>query len=90
MRVACQAPASVAGAFVCKLTAEGEDEGQDTFEERLAIVKQVIVGRFIVEIDGNGAVFSCLCGGFPHVSPQVLRSCELTRDNGEKFLKYQK
>jgi hypothetical protein len=35
------------------LTAVGEDVGQDTFEERLAIVKQVIVGRFIVEIDGD-------------------------------------
>jgi hypothetical protein len=62
MRVACQAPAAVTGAFVCMLTAEGEDEGQCTFEERLVIVKQVSVGRFIVEIDGDSGVLPRLCG----------------------------
>jgi hypothetical protein len=38
-------------------------KGQYPFEERLAIVKQVIVGRFIVEIDGDSAVVPRLCGG---------------------------
>jgi len=42
--------------------AEGEEEGQETFEERFAIMKQVIVGRFIVEIDGDSAVAPRLCG----------------------------
>ena len=62
MRVACQAPSSVAGAFVEELTAEGEEEGQYTFEERLAIAKEVIVGCFIVEIDGDSAIVPRLCG----------------------------
>src|SRR5215831_19007105 len=39
MRVARQAPAAVAGALVYELKAEGQDEGQHTFEERLAIAK---------------------------------------------------
>jgi hypothetical protein len=34
--------------------------------------------------------FSRVClVAFPMYHPQGLRSCELTRDNGEKFLKYQ-
>jgi hypothetical protein len=62
MRVTCQTPAAVAGRFVCELKADGQQERQHTFEERLAIVKQVSVGRFIVEIDGDGAVVPRLCG----------------------------
>jgi len=62
--VADQAPASVAGALVYELKADGQDKGQHPFEERLAIVQQVRVGRFIVEIDGDGAVVPSLCGCF--------------------------
>ena len=51
--------------------AEGEEEGQETFEERFAIMKQVIVGRFIVEIDGDGTVLACRFDGLSHVSPSV-------------------
>jgi hypothetical protein len=64
MRVACQAPASVAGRFVCVLQANRQEERQHTFEERLTIVKQARVGRFIVEIDDDGAVVPRLCGCF--------------------------
>ena len=38
MRVACQASASTAGRLVFQLQAEGCDNGEDTFEERLPIV----------------------------------------------------
>ena len=41
-----------------QLKAEGQDEGEDTFEERLAIAKQLKVGRFAPEINGDGAVFA--------------------------------
>jgi len=54
---------------MCELQAEGQDEGQHTFEKRFAIAKQVIVGRFIVEIDGDGAILPRPCGFFAHVSP---------------------
>ena len=39
-----------------QLKAESQDKGEDTLEKRLAVAKQVKVGRFIVEIDGDGAV----------------------------------
>ena len=52
-----------------ELKAERHDEGEDTFEERLPIAKQLEIGRFAPEIDGDGAVFSRLSGRFAHVSP---------------------
>ena len=69
MRVAGQAPTSVTGRLVCELKAEGEEEGQHTLEKCFAIIKQVRVGGFIVEIDGNGAVVPHPCGGCAQVSP---------------------
>ena len=64
MGVACQTPASLAGALVCELKADGQDKSEHPFEERLAIANQVSVGRFIVEINGDGAVVSRRCGCF--------------------------
>ena len=46
------------------LKADGQEKGQHPFEEHLAIVQQVRGGRFIVEIDGDGAVMPRVCGGF--------------------------
>ena len=76
--------------------AEGEEEGQETFEERFAIMKQVIVGRFIVEIDGDSAVVACRLSMLSHVSSpcrwhsvwlrhaegNVLKNQALVRDSG--------
>jgi hypothetical protein len=89
MGVARQAPAPITDGLVLQLETEGQKEGEDTLEKRLPIAQQLKVRGFIAKIDGHGAVFSCLFGSFPHVSPPVLRSCELRRDNGEKLLKYQ-
>jgi hypothetical protein len=56
---------------VCELKADGRDQSQHPVEDGLAIVKQVSAGRFIVEIDGEGAVVSRRCGGFgPWVTPR--------------------
>jgi hypothetical protein len=68
MGVARQAPAPATGGFVFQLKAEGHDEGEDTFEERLAIVQQLEVGRFAPEIDGDGAVVAGLASGVAHGS----------------------
>jgi hypothetical protein len=60
-----------------ELKAKGHDEGEDTFEERLPIAKQLEVRRFAPEIDGDGAVFSRRLSCYAHVSPpghQVLVS----------------
>jgi len=62
MRVARQAPAAVTGRLVGKLKAQGEKKGDHQFDKRLPIVKQLKVGGFIVEIDGDGAVVPRLCG----------------------------
>ena len=58
MRVACQAPTFATGRLVFQLKTEGHDEGEDTFEERPPIAKQLEVGCFILKIDGDGPVFS--------------------------------
>ena len=71
MRVARQAPAPATGGFVFQLKAEGQHEGEDTFEERLAIVKQLPVGRFVLEIDGDSPVFASLAGCGSHGHPQI-------------------
>ena len=54
MRMPRQAPAAVTGRLVCKLKANGQEEGEHELEKRLAIAKQLKVGCFILKIDGNG------------------------------------
>jgi hypothetical protein len=69
MQVAGQAPAAATGRLMLELKAKGEEKGEDEFDKRLAIVKELKVGRFIVEIDGDGAVVPHPCGGCAHVLP---------------------
>jgi hypothetical protein len=69
MGVACQTPAAATGGRVFELKAKGQEKGDDTFEERLPIAKQLNVGRFISKIDSDRAVFSGRFGGYAHVSP---------------------
>jgi hypothetical protein len=73
MRVTRQAPSAATGRLVFQLEAHGQDEGEDTFEKRLAIAKQVKVGRFMLKIDGDGTVFSWWFGLASHGSPPGLR-----------------
>jgi hypothetical protein len=67
MGMAGQAPAAATGRLMFELKAKGEEKGEDEFDKRLAIVKELKVGRFIVEIDGHGAVVPRPCGCFAHV-----------------------
>jgi hypothetical protein len=69
MRVARQAPAAATGRLMPELKAQGQHEGHDTFEKRLAIAKQLKVGRFVSKIDGDRAVFSGRFGRYAYVSP---------------------
>jgi hypothetical protein len=69
MGVARQAPATPTSHLMCELKAKRPDEGEDTFDKRLAITKELEVGRFVLEIDGDGAVFSRRFGRWAHVSP---------------------
>ena len=69
MRVACETPSIATARLVCELKAEGEDEREHEFDERLAIAKQLKVGRFILKINSDGPVFAGLTGGVAHGSP---------------------
>jgi hypothetical protein len=51
-----------------ELKAKGEEKGEDELDKRLAVVEELKVGRFIVEIDGDGAVISSLSGRISHGS----------------------
>jgi hypothetical protein len=57
MRVARHAPSPTTGCLVFQLKANGQDEGDDPFEKRLAVAKKLKVGRFLLKIDGDGTVF---------------------------------
>ena len=55
-----------------QLKAKGQEKGDHQCDKRLAIVKPLNVGRFIVEIDDDGAVVSRLCGCCdPWVTPRA-------------------
>ena len=54
MGVVCQAPASLTGHLVFQLQAKGQEKDDHQFDKRLAIVKPLNAGRFVVEIDGDG------------------------------------
>jgi hypothetical protein len=68
MRVAGQAPAAATGRLMLELKAKGEEKGEDELDKRPAVVKELKVGRFIVEIDGDGAVVASLAGRVSHGS----------------------
>src|SRR2546430_168534 len=74
MGVAPQAPAPITGGLVLPREAEGQKEGEDALEKRLAIAQQVEVGGFVSHIDRDGAGVPRRCGGGAHVSPPVIRA----------------
>jgi hypothetical protein len=63
MGVTRQAPTAATSGLVGELKAQGEEKGEDAFDKRFAVATELNVGRFIVEIDGDGAVVLRLCGG---------------------------
>jgi hypothetical protein len=52
-----------------ELKAKGHDEGEDIFEERLPIAKQLDIRRFASEIDADRTVLAGLVGSVAHGSP---------------------
>jgi hypothetical protein len=69
MGVARQAPATTTSHLGCQLNAKRQDASEDTCDKRLAVTKELNVGRFVPKIDGDGAVCACRFGCFPPVSP---------------------
>ena len=68
MRVTREAVPSATGCLVFQLKAKGQHEGEDTFDKGLAIAKQLKVSGFILEINGEGAVFASLASSVAHGS----------------------
>jgi hypothetical protein len=62
MRVAGETPAPAPGGRVYELKAKGQETGEGELDKRLAIVQPAEVGRFILEINGDGAVVPYPCG----------------------------
>ena len=62
MGVAGQAPATATEPLVFQLKADREDKSHHQFDKGFAVAKQLKVGRFIMKIDGDGAVVPRLCG----------------------------
>ena len=69
MGVTRQASAPITGGFVLQLEAEGQKEGEDALEKRLAIAEEVAVGGFASKIDRDGAVVAGPFGCCAHESP---------------------
>jgi len=53
---------------VFELKAKGEEKGEDAFDTRFTIAKQLLIGRFVLKVDGDGPVFTGLAGGVAHRS----------------------
>ena len=62
MGVAGQVPAAATEPLVFQLKADREDESHHQFDKGSAVAKQLKVGRFIMEIDGDSVVLPRLCG----------------------------
>jgi hypothetical protein len=82
MRMAGQASTATTGGFVFQLKAKGQHEGEDTFEERLPIAQKLEIGRFALEIDGDGTIFAGLVSSVAHGHPSGIRSRKLRRHHG--------
>src|SRR4029453_8988254 len=82
MGVAREAATLAAAGLVEELKAEGEEEGEDELDKRLGVVKELVLSRFIVEINGDRAVFACHFGGLAHVS-SPCRWLSVQRRQGE-------
>jgi hypothetical protein len=89
MGVAGQTAPTVTGRFVAELKAEGEEKGQDKLDECLAIVEELRVGRFIVEIDREGSVFAWWFGRLSHVSSPLGWRLARMSHREDNMLKWQ-
>ena len=69
MGVTGEAPATVTGGLVGELKAKGQEKGEYAFDKRLAIAKQLHVGRFVLKIDGDSPVYTDLAVCASHGSP---------------------
>src|SRR5262245_25519017 len=79
MRMACETPAPATGDLVLELKAQGHDEGDDTFEERLPIAKQLEIRRLLRKSTVIVRFSRVGLAAVPMCDPQVIRCRELMR-----------
>src|SRR2546425_11702813 len=72
MGVAGQTPATGAGRFMGELKAQGEEKGEDTFDKCLAIVHQLQVGGWLLEIDRDGTVLAARVSALFHSTSEFM------------------
>jgi len=58
-----------------QLKAKRQEKGERKLKKCFAVAKQATVGDFILKIDGNGPVFSCVFGLASHGSPPGQMVC---------------
>jgi hypothetical protein len=68
MGVTRQTPSTPTARLVRELKAQRHEERHDEFDKRLAVSKQLTVGSFVLEIDGDRPIFSALANLFWHGS----------------------
>ena len=71
MGVASQTPATGAGRLVCELKAQGEEKGEHELDKCLAIVNQLQVGGWLLEINRDGTVLADRFSALSHGSSSV-------------------
>ena len=71
MGVSGQTPTTGAGRLVGELKAQGKEKGKDEFDKCLAIVYQLHVGGWLLEIDRDGTVVAGWLSALSHVSSSV-------------------
>jgi hypothetical protein len=89
MRVACQVPVAATGGLVGELKAQGQEKGEHAFDKCLPIAKELKVGRFIVEIDGDGPIFTGLVDSVSHGHPQIRWSLSWVTKDEDKASQFQ-
>ena len=89
MRVSGQTPTTGAGRLVCELKAQGEEKGKDEFDKCLAIVHQLQVGGWLLEIDRDGTVLAGRLSALSHVSSSVKWPLVRMRHRGGNVLRDQ-
>ena len=88
MCVSGPTPTPATGRLVGELDAQSEQAGQGPLDKRLPLAKQAHVGRFIVEIAGDGPVLPRPCGCWVHCvtsrspgeAPHICSDCGLKSD----------
>ena len=90
MRVAREASTAATGRLVFELKAQGHHEGKDTLEKGFAITKQLHVGGFILEIDGDRPVFAGLARAVLRKGHPLVRwSMQMMTHDGGKTTQFQ-